>query len=329
MKNQCHSKLRLLVSLCVLVFMPHAFAAGADVVVKMRNSGYTMGDFIEMQVDISLPDNQILDNESLLLEGRIKPWLDLRKLKIYNRYDKKNKVRLDFTWQVFATVEIAQVLKLPEIALKTLPDSNKKQTSIIIPAQSFQYSPVFAYPLGDVKRQSDLPPLRFNEARHLLLAVIMLAGASLCAFVWAYLHDLLHWLPRNPGPITQLIRQFKRKKLTSLQAQDLQAIHSALNESAGCTLYPQTLKTLFKNAPYLTMQQASITQFFNQSWQQFYALDTVEISEIKLQETLQWMNQAALSERLFRRYSLKNKKNLFKPKAEKTAKPKPSAQKLA
>ena len=144
----------------------------AKVNVSMRDNGYTMGDFIRMQVDLTLNDNQKIDPDSLPLVGRVKPWLDLNSLSIKKN---ENKTSIEITWQIFATVEIAQQLKTPEIIIKTLEN---KPHNISIPAQSFFYSPVLAYPLGDVKRHADLPPLRFDEQRPKQWTFILL-GLSL------------------------------------------------------------------------------------------------------------------------------------------------------
>ncbi|PPC88560.1 MAG: hypothetical protein CTY37_00720 [Methylotenera sp.] len=289
-----------LVLFLLIIGMQSAAAAEPKVVVNMRDSGYTMGDLMEMQVHITLPKNQHLDPDSLPLEGRVKPWLDLRKLSMQANDEK---IKLSFTWQLFATVEIAQALKLPEIVLKTLPIQGKAQV-ITIPAQAFQYSPVFAYPIGKHQRRADLPPIKFDEKTPLSIALASFTLAILLGLLWAWTQDLLAWLPHKPGPLTQLARQLKRQQLQTLQTQDLQHIHAALNATAGVTLYPNNLVVLFEKASYLLPQQLAISQFFNASWQQFYghqsAVHTISGS-IDKNATLVWVNQAALSERLFRR----------------------------
>jgi mxaA protein len=294
------------ISLCLFFTAQITLAAEPNIQVKMRNSGYTMGDFIEMQVEITLPKNQTIYLDSLPLEGRVKPWLDLRSLetKIH-----QNKIRLDFTWQIFATVEIAQMLKLPEITLKTLAQSKtEKPTNIVIPAQPFHYSPVFSYPLGEVSRYPNLPPLRFDEKTPLIDAAILAGLALSCAFFWLFLQDLLPWLPRNPGPITLLTRQLKRdksNKAAQLNPQNLRKIHTALNASAGVTLYPQTIDSLFEKAPYLKPHEMVIKQFFHASWSRFY--DAQSTAEIDSKKVLSWLKQAAISESLYRRASINKK----------------------
>lgn len=310
-------------------FMLFAHTIFAQTVqVKMRDSGYTMGDFIYMHVEIALPDNQQLDPESLPLTGRVKPWLDLHAL---NMRTQNGKIQLDLTWQIFATVEIAQPLKTPEIILKTIA---KKPQNIHIAAQTFYYSPVLVYPLGDVQRRADLPPLKFDERTPrfwtMLLASLALVGGA----AWLWLKDLLPWWPHRPGPMTQLARNLRRNHWGNvfknrpagqypygLQRDDLESdvlnidslrsIHQALNTSAGESLYPHTLHQLFMQAPYMESEKAAISQFFHASWQQFYAPQSFKneaerIANIDPQATLAWIQSAALAERLFRRQAARN-----------------------
>jgi len=277
--------------------------------VSMRDNGYTMGDFIRMQVNLTLKDQQKIDPDSLPLVGRVKPWLDLNSLSIKTL---GNKTSIEITWQIFATVEIAQQLKTPEIIIKTL---EKKPQNISIPAQSFFYSPVLAYPLGDVKRRADLPPLRFDEQRPKQWTFILLGLAILTGFIWCWLKDRLPWLPYSPGPLTQLARRLNGWPASQypytlqgngLDVDYLRDIHRALNASAGESLYPHTLQKLFIKAPYLEAEKIAISVFFHASWQQFYATTSFKNEahkefEIDPKTTLAWIQNVALAERLFRR----------------------------
>lgn len=294
-----------LVCFCLIFLAQSILAAEVNVHVKMRNSGYTMGDFIEMHVEMTMPEYQSIDTESLPLEGRVKPWLDLHTIK--TKID-NNKIYLDFTWQIFATVEIAQTLKLPEVVVKTMPrTSNQKPINIVIPAQSFHYSPVFSYPLGEVSRYPDLPPLRFDEKTPIIYASIFASLGLCCALAWAFLQDYLPWFPRHPGPMTQMARSLKRNVPAKLNTQNLCDIHAALNAVANITLYPQTIHYLFEKAPYLQPYEKVITEFFHASWAQFYDAQSTMQTEIDTNKVLSWIQQSAVSERLFRRKSYSNK----------------------
>ncbi len=114
--------------------------------------------------------------------------------------------------------------------------------------------------------------------------------------------DKIVWWPRNPGSITQLLRQLSKAGVaqeSNFSAADLRTIHKSLANSAGQSLYPNTLDNLFERAPYLSAEKLSITQFFNASWQSFFASGSTS-STVNVAETLAWIKRAAMAERLFR-----------------------------
>jgi hypothetical protein len=371
--NAHHAKLAM--TLCVMLSVFNAAHAvqevdtkvaqaqklpNAKVSVTMRDSGYTMGDFMQMQVVITLADKQKLDPDSLPLVGRMKPWLDLREIKMRaQQLDGKNQTILDITWQLFATVAVVDALKTPEIVVSILDDatrldstqnqnkktegqvatytnssdavektseaaksSAKKVARIIIPATNFYVSPTFAAEVSnDIKRYPNLPPLRFDEHTPSLKAALLIGFSVLCGVLLLWLKDLIPWLPRRPGPITQLARKYKKQPPTIFQVENLREIHVALNASAGHTLYPKNLKSLFERAPYLVHEQAAITQFVEASWGQFYGNESFVRSQsanlvIDKTQTLQWIQRASTAERLFRRQpKLKpHRKSVTKPK---------------
>jgi mxaA protein len=281
--------------------------ASADMVIKMRDSGYTMGDYIDMQVKFSLPNNEKLNEESLPLIGRFKPWLDLHAIHV--KQDNET-VYMHITWQIFATVEIAQTLSTPEFSLKTI---GKSPINIVIPAQPFYFSPVFpAPPLKEIKRRENYLPPNFDVDTPLIGLSLSLVVLFVLLIIWLWLQDVVPWLPYRAGPITQVYRKLNGMHLqndsihkplssASLSNEQLREIHHALNTVAGLSLYPQTLSQLFINAPYLEAEKSSITKFFNRSWNIFYPNKLSSLITIDLIETKQWLQKASVAERLFRR----------------------------
>lgn len=266
-----------------------------DMVVIMRDSGYTLGDKMQMVATFTLPMQQTIDEESLPLLGRVNPWLDIQAIQIKQH---KQQVQLNVTWQLFATVEIAQKLKTPEIVLKT---ADKEPQTITIPAQAFYYSPVLPMPpLKNFKRRANLVPPSVDTAKPLLYFSVCLGLFLICGLVWLRLKDWLPWLPFKPGPMTRLARLLKLQS-TELSLAQLREIHTALNQCAGMSLYPDNLSQLFQRAPYFSHEEDNVTQFFNQSWGLFYANNSPVKPAIDLQATQQWVQRVAMAERLFRR----------------------------
>ena len=303
--------IRLSIRTCLLLMLmcQTAIAQPVDlnntfnVSINMRDSGYTMGDYINMHVEISTKNQLSIDPESLPLIGRINPWLDLQDLQVKSE---KGKTILDFTWQVFATVEIAQSLKTPQIQLKNL---NHAQQLITIPAQRFYYSPVLPYPIGEVKRHHNISPPVFDVHTPLMLMGIYLTIATVLSLLLLWLKDLLPWLPYQPGPMTALARQLKACSNDHLQHDQLRIIHHALNSAAKQSLYPSTLDNLFKAAPYLENERDAIHAFFNASWHSIYE-NASKTPAITIAQTLAWVNRSAIAERLYRKHAEAKQKKL-------------------
>jgi len=269
----------------------------SNLTVSMRDSGYTIGDSIDMAVTFRLPAQHQIDEDSLPLIGRVNHWLDIQSLDFSQD---KQQARLHIQWQLFATVEMSQQLKTPEIVLKTNGENPQK---ITIPQQSFYYSSVLPMPpLKGMKRRADLTPPAFDERQPLIRFGLCFALFSLAGLTWLWLKDLLPWLPRAAGPMTQLSRRLKEgaEHFTTAQLRD---IHTALNTSAGVSLYPNNLSQLFFNAPYFDGEQQNIQSFFDLSWQQFYRNEAVSMQPVEMASHLAWIKRVAMAERLFRSQS--------------------------
>lgn len=294
LKNRCRRLFWLLGTCLLMMSVAHAGEKTATVQarVSMRDSGYTMGELLHMRAEVPLPSGAKLDEDSLPLVGRVKPWLDLRDIQ-WQQHGKL--LTLDLTWQLFATVEIAQQLHTPEVVLKT---ADKTPLALVIAPQSFYYSPVLPHPLKEVKRRANLPPFAFDEYTPRRAAFTCLALAIGLLLLWLWFKDRLPWLPYRPGPLTRLAREMRRWPQGELQPAQLQAIHAALNQAAGQSLYPHTLPVLFERSPCLRSEEAAIRGFFMRSWQ---AIHQNASAQIQAEAARSWVQQAALAERLFRR----------------------------
>jgi mxaA protein len=318
-------KIRVVLLLCLSLFLQTVFAGatvatpavtGPKVKVTMRDNGYTLGDMIAMHAEFNLAKGLVFDPNSVPLKGPVNNWLDLREVSSTEskNADETSRISIDFTWQIFGTVEHAQTLKIPAIALQTLPPTtaNTKPLTIIIPAQGFNLSPVLPPTITEKKHRPHAPPLRFDTCTPLILALLCLGLSLLFGGLYLWLMDKIVWWPRNPGSITQLARQLNKAGVaqqSAFSAEDLRAIHKALAASAGQSLYPNTLHHLFERAPYLVLEKPAITQFFNQTWQHFYASQHSK-NAVNVQETLSWVKRAAMAERLYR--ALQAKKRVLK-----------------
>ena len=291
-------------------------SADVNVTVNMRDHGYTLGDIITMHAEFTLEQGYIFDLNSVPLKGPINAWLDLRDVTTNKEIltDDREFISLDFTWQLFGTVNEAQIIKIPAIILQTLSievaDDEREPLIITIPEQGFYLSPVLPEQITseDAVRPIIAPP-RFDEATPLKLAWLCLGLAILLGLLWLWLEDRIKWLPRHPGAMTLLARQLREQdvaKQRQLTADDLRTIHAGLAGSAEQSLYPNTLGILFEKAPYLSVDEEMITQFFDDSWRIFHEGNAQNLT-IPVADTMAWIKRAAVSERLFRHTARKSK----------------------
>lgn len=288
---------------------PLSPALSAPIKVHMRPNGYTLGDIIEMRAVFNLKKGQTFDPDSVPLKGPVNNWLDLREVKFASskNTDDSERIQLEFTWQVFGTVEMAQMVYIPAIALQTIPPTtgDTKPITITIPAQGFHLSPVLPTLIEEKAHRPHALPLRFDTYTPLLLAAFSLGLSMLFGGLWMWLQDKIAWWPRNPGPLTALARNMRTHQGARFSVEDLRNIHVGLAKSAGQSLYPNTLSNLFQKSPYLSSDQAEITRFFEDSWQVFHT-PNVSASAIAVPETKAWIHRAAISERLARRQAKKH-----------------------
>lgn len=241
---------------------------------QMRDTGYVLGDRLEQRVDIRVPPGARLIAESLPRLGRVNNWLDLRELRIEPHH---GSYTLQLSYQMFGAVESAMQLAVPPFTLR-FDDAAQAQTpaTVTVAAQPFYQSPVLPATLGDADRvpRATLPPSRIAGTRWPLTALASLIASLLLALYLAWAYDRLPWSPGKPGPLTLLYRDLRRRRALAADAawyrELLRQLHTALNRSAGQTLYLDNLPLLFLQAPHLQPLQSEFHSLFRHSRQVFY-----------------------------------------------------------
>lgn len=287
--------------------------------VDMRHHGYQLGDLLTQKIRLHLPQGMVLDTHSLPLAGPVKPWLDLADIQYQPG---KQGGELTLVWQMFATVEQAQPLSLPELALiarHTADVGKSKVVNLHIPATPFYYSPVLGAEARQTDRLPSRPPLLYATRLWQWLTALGAAISVGLLLLALWVQDRLPGVPFRPGPLTRLHRQWSRtgalamshdktESQTLAQAQAHQ-LYMALCESAGQRLYRHTLHTLFAQAHYLQAHQSHISAFLAGYWQQRYGLES-DVIESNVPENnvmdvhndvKTWLTSAAWLERVHRR----------------------------
>lgn len=280
---------------------PRADQAGAGLatpIVTWRDSGYLLGDLLDEHVDITLPDGYRLDADSLPLPGRVAPWLEVRRA-IVDPERHGGHENMTVTYQIFAEVE--QATRVPIPAFKLRLRSNAGPQSVVVPEKSFLLSPALPASLSDEDRElKPSPPPQPLPRTGVVLALAASLAVALSCSVWLlWVHDRLPFLPRSPGPFARLWRRWRRRGRRGLPADQQAALlrdwHSALNETAGETVYASTLPRLFARAPFLAPLRARVEGAFWRSWQSFYG--DREVPAPPAAEILELARQSAQCER--------------------------------
>lgn len=292
------SRLIQCVLLCLWLAQSLAAAQSASpaVQVTMREHGYHLGDLLTQRVLLRHVPLNAVDRKSLPLPGPVKPWLDLTEIALVPVAEG---TELHLTWQVFATVEAAQMLTLPAWTLKVAgPPAGVVQ----IPASPFYHSPVFGTAVNAIPRKATRPPRLYalQDWRGLTVAALGLAG--LLAMLALWIEDRLPWLPFRPGPLCQAQRRLQRGDLSADAAVTL--VYRALGQLAGATLHTANLARLQQQAPYLQPWQREIEAFvqaYSHYQFNFTPLSRAVAQSVTAQHLLatlpHWLPQAALLER--------------------------------
>lgn len=259
-------------SVCALILLVSLLSTAyadagetAPLRVSMRDTGYVLGDSIEQQIEFKGRGARF-DPLSMPPPGRITPWLELRGTHVETGVTGPV---LIVSYQVFAAVEQAMSVRVPELKLRVIEGDGARE--IVVPAQPFYLSPVLPPQIADGERtpRSAPPPPPLPTAGHVRSTLLAAAMALLFSGYLAWVHDRIPFLPRNPGPFARLARQLRRRQAID-DARLALLLHEAFIHCAGETLYPATLPRLFDRAPHLESIRTDIESFFVQSWQVHY-----------------------------------------------------------
>lgn len=260
--------------------------------VSVRNFAYTIGDVVKMRVKIPNISANAIESKSIPLPGRVNYWLDIRHIKITQA---SHDVILDIEWQLFSTVETAQLLTLPAITLRLM----NQPTSILIPSTPIYFSPVLPKSLpAQLTGFEDIPPSLENTENAAVIFFVCSFLTFLYVLLFLWLHDLIPWIPFRRGPLLKLYHQLRKLPPNqTIQFEHIELIHKTLQDVAKCTLMPHQLNTLYVKAPYLSEYQKQILQFHDATWPRLFN-ESIHYS-ICNQDVLAWIKKASKAERLF------------------------------
>ncbi len=247
-----------------------------------RAVGYTVGDVITRHVILSIKKPYKLIDESLPIIGYEKRYrgqtlgVDLSS-STHTFKDSGNTVVHDLTWtyQVFTNKNVVKRGALPTeyVNIINLNSKGKEVGKFRVPSFEFTISPIAAF--GQIKIEEDIStfrgPLLLNKSvlkqrLNILLAVM---GVSLLGLL--YMLGKHAWLPRMGGPFAKAHRVIRKQDNTPTGIQNaVSSMHSALNTTAGLSLFNGNLEAFLAKKPAFRAIKAELGQFFGLSTQVFF-----------------------------------------------------------
>ncbi len=245
-----------------------------------RDVAYTVGDILERTIILEVKKPYKLMPTSLPIVGYERRYkgqvtgIELRKI-VHSQVDNGASTThtLKLAHQVFANNTVAKFVFLPAETLRFTSDKKGEIKQFRIPEWLFRVSPIAVY--GSVELKDDISPLRTPylldvkpEKRRLN---ITLASLALSLLGLLYILGKRAWLPLMGRPFARTYRQLANLKNTPEELQQaVSKIHTALNTTAGNSLFSDNLSTFISNNPSFGSVQTEIQRFFALSQSVFF-----------------------------------------------------------
>jgi len=252
-----------------------------------RDYGIVMGDTLTGVIRVNAEAGYRLETAILPLPGSaINDFLEVREI----HSDKQtlgNEIlyRITLIYQVFKGVREAETLTVPALPMSFVRNGQRVET--LAPAWNFTLTPIIPTNMPDeaVVLRGELPPPDYSSLSHWQWLVAYLTG--LCGLgVYAAWTLGLPPFCRNAPPFVRAASGLKKlgKKSTSQEnyRQGAKLLHTALNETAGHTLFPGQLRHFLKVHPEYQDCIAELERFFMNSERIFYATDNVPHADFSL-----------------------------------------------
>lgn len=279
----------ILLSVLVLLTVSSTVTAAAKPVTfevhAERDYGYTLGDEIELQVDIKSPSGYKLKPGFIQQPGPINNWLILKSFRLSDDLDHVD-YRLHLVYQLFKVEKNSIRLQIPPLPINFV--KGNRQISLNTPAWSFNYQPLIGGQVTEQQLQIQpamAPPLLDASPLYPLLIVLILISLILSAYL-AWVYDKLPLLRNYSGyfglacrQLSQLVKQPENNE--NLQ-QAMKIFHHALNEYAGSTLFLDQLDDFYQQHPALLPTQKETRLLFESSQRLFFAQYSTQHQEQQL-----------------------------------------------
>ncbi len=252
----------------------------------VKDIGYVVGDVLTRNITLTIKKPYYLVEESLPIVGFEKTYrgqpigVYLNGLK-HSKKDEGEQIvhHLTLDYQIFTSSVVAKRAAVLAEYVRLVNTSDKEDlVKYRIPMWEFVISPLSVF--GQIKVEDDMSQFRgpmlldaSNEEKRLKTLLVFL---TLSLLGLLYILGKSAWLPRMGGPFAKAYRAIKKQANLPQGAtaegvrHAVSSMHSALNTSAGHSLFADNLDQFLAKKPAFGAIKAEMQQFFGLSNQVFF-----------------------------------------------------------
>jgi len=264
-------QLRLNFGLSLALSLAPALTCSADLTPRIepsapRNFGYVIGDPVDYDVLITVPEGYALETEYLPKPGALSEWLDIRAvswLKIANEHGAQYRLRL--TYQVFKGIRQPEKLSIPALPIRFQgPAPLETQT----PPWELMIAPIIPPDVADdkVEIRESVAPEPLPGQPHRLRLIAYLAGTLAVLPLLAWRYGKLPFFTRVAPPFARTLRDLKKLGRKPVDADAyrtaVKLLHRALDDTAGFRLFAGELETFLASRPTFAELRDELDRFF-------------------------------------------------------------------
>ncbi|HYE34608.1 hypothetical protein [Methylocaldum sp.] len=271
------------VSLALLLVPALAYATESAPRIQLsapRNFGYVMGDLVDYDALITVPNCYALETEYLPKPGAVSEWLDIRTVNWTKTTDERAvHYRLRLTYQAFKGVREPEKLTIPALPIRF---RGQEPLEVQTPPWDIMIAPIIPPGVADEKveiRDSTVPePLPIQP--RLLRLIAYLGGILVVLLLLAWRYGKLPFAS-SARPFAHALRDLKKLSRKPADADAyrtaVKALHRALDDTAGFRLFAAELETFLANRPAFTELRDELNHFFALSRKVFFTVPDVPI----------------------------------------------------
>ncbi len=252
-----------------------------------KNYSVHIGDQLNRKIVFDVPAPYQLVSTALPKKGTKDKGIELVAIRIETEQQKTSTTyTVDLSYQPFINANSPTVMQLP--AEKFTFTGAEKSMAIALPAWGFWFSPLVTGGIETAIKsmQPEFRPPLVDISTHQTRLTIFAGMLIISLLTLLYMNADGQWLPFMGGAFAKAHRQLKRLSRTSAvkttedEKQALVYIHQAFNQHYGANIFARDIERFITLRPSFRKMKNDIEQFFNDSNQSLYAVETRDSAKI-------------------------------------------------